>query len=120
MSSPQEGTEQVEDAFPVAVPLNDPPERTPTTLSHKAFRQLCIQFGIAEADALLPEINDTADMPPHGFVAVNRQMCSSGAIPHSMTVFENFFSDYLFPLFNYTPTATPSCWDCVCLSLIHI
>ena len=81
MSSPQEGTEQAEDVFPVAIPLNDPPERTPTTLSHKAFRQLCIQFGIAEADALLPETNDTADRPPHGFVAVNRQMCLSGAIP---------------------------------------
>src|SRR5574338_416053 len=81
MSSPQEGIEQVEDTFPVAVPLNDPPERTSTTLSHKVFRQLCIQFGIAEADAFLPGINDTADRPPHGFVAVNRQMCLSGAIP---------------------------------------
>ena len=81
MASHQEDMEPTGEAFPIATPLNDPPERTPTTLSHKIFRQLCTQFGIAESDALLPGVNDTADRPPHGFVAVNRQMCLSGAIP---------------------------------------
>src|SRR5574338_1367304 len=81
MTSQQEDLEIAGESFPIATPLIDPPERTSTTLSHKVFRQLCIQFGIAEADALLPEINDTTDRPPRGFVAVNRQMCLSGAIP---------------------------------------
>ena len=81
MESQQEDLEIAGESFPIATPLIDPPERTSTTLSHKVFRQLCIQFGISEADALLPGSNDTADRPPLGFVAVNRQMCSSGAIP---------------------------------------
>ena len=72
---------QAEDVFPMANPLVDPPERTPTTLNQRVFNQLRIQFGIAEADALLPGPNDTADRPPLGFIAVNRQMCLSGAIP---------------------------------------
>ena len=74
MSSQEEITEQSEGVFPIANPLDNPPERTPTTLSQRAFNQLCIQFGIAEADAILPGPNDTADRPPLGFVAVNRQM----------------------------------------------
>src|SRR5574338_1362429 len=81
MTSQQEDLELAGETFPIATPLNDPPERTPTTLSQKVFRQLCTQFGIAESDALLPGVNDTADRPPHGFVAVNRQMYLSGAIP---------------------------------------
>ena len=81
MTSQQEEIGQAEEAFPIANPLNDPPERASTTLNHRVFSQLCIQFGIAEADAQLPGINDTADRPPHGFIAVNRQMCLNGAIP---------------------------------------
>ena len=61
--------------------MDNPPERTPTTLNQRVFNQLCIQFGIAEADALLSGLNDTADRPPLDFIAVNRQMCLSGAIP---------------------------------------
>ena len=82
MSSQQEESMgQAEDVFPMANPLVDPPERTPTTLNQRVFNQLRIQFGIAEADALLPGPNDTADRPPLGFIAVNRQMRLSGAIP---------------------------------------
>ena len=81
MTSQQEETGPVGEAFPIANPLIDPPERTPTSLTHRVFSLLCTQFGIAETDALFPGANDTADRPPLGFVAVNRQMCLSGAIP---------------------------------------
>jgi hypothetical protein len=80
-SQQEEPMGQAEDVFPVANLLDNPPERTPTTLNHRVFTQLLTQFGIAEADALLPGPNDTADRPPSGFIAVNRQMCLSGAIP---------------------------------------
>ena len=72
---------QEEETFPIAVPIENPPERTPTTLNQRVFNQLRIQFGIDDADTLFPGPNDTADNPPYGFVAVNRQMCLSGAIP---------------------------------------
>ena len=81
MTSQQGETESAEETFPIATPLVNPPERISTTLTYKVFRQLCALFGIAEADAILPERSDTADIPPSGFVAVNRQMCTSGAIP---------------------------------------
>jgi len=67
--------------FPMTNPIANPPERTPTTLNHRAFSQLCFQFGIREADALLPEKDQFADIAPLGFVIVNKQMCSHGAIP---------------------------------------
>ena len=81
MSCQEEIIEQVEGVFPIANLVDNPPERTSTTLSQRAFNQLRIQFGITEADALLPGPNDTADRPPLGFIAVNRQMCLCGAIP---------------------------------------
>ena len=75
----------------MAGPLVNPPERTPTTLSYRVFNQLRAQFGIVEADAILPGPNDFADSPPFGFVAVNRQMCLCGAIPP----FNNFLQQLL-------------------------
>ena len=78
---PEELIEHVEGAFPVAIPLENPPERTPTLLKQRVLNQLCVQFGIAEAEVLLPGPNDFADRPPSGFVAINRQMCLSGVIP---------------------------------------
>ena len=80
-SHQEEPMGQAEDVCPVAIPIDNPPERTSTALNQRVFNQLRVQFGIAEADALLPGPNDTADRPPLGFVAVNRQMCLSGAIP---------------------------------------
>ena len=62
-------------------PIANPPERTPTTLNQRTFSQLCFQFGIREMDARLPEEGQFADIAPLGFVTVNRQMCSHGAIP---------------------------------------
>jgi len=85
---------RAEDVFPVANLLDNPPERTPTTLNQRVFTQLLTQFGIAEADALLPGPNDTADRPPSGFIAVNRQMCLSGAIPP----FNDFLRQFLLRL----------------------
>ena len=81
MSQQEEMIEHAEGVFPIAIPLENPPERTPTLLKQRALNQLCVQFGIAEAEVLLPGPNDSADRPPYGFVAINRQMCSSGAIP---------------------------------------
>ena len=72
-------------------PLVNPPERAPTSLSYKVFRQLCAQFGIVESDAILPERNNTADIAPSGFVTINRQMCLSGGIPP----FNDFFQQLL-------------------------
>ena len=72
---------QAEETFLIAVPIENPLERTSTILTPRAFIQLRTQFGFAENDALLPGPNDTADSPPPGFIAVNRQMCLSGAIP---------------------------------------
>ena len=106
-SHQEEGVVPTGEALPMAGPLVNPPERTPTTLSYRVFNQLRAQFGIVEADAILPGPNDFADSPPFGFVAVNRQMCLCGAILLS-TVFSNkSFADWLFLLFNCTPTATP-------------
>ena len=93
-SQQEEPMGQAEDVFPVANLLDNPPERTPTTLNQRVFNQLLIQFGIAEADALLPGPNDTADRPPSGFIAVNRQMCLSGAIPP----FNDFLQQFLLRL----------------------
>ena len=72
-------------------PLVNPPERAPTSLSYKVFRQLCAQFGIVESDAILPERNNTADIAPSGFVTINRQMCLSGGI----LPFNDFFQQLL-------------------------
>ena len=72
-------------------PLVNPPERAPTSLSYKVFRQLCAQFGIAESDAILLERSNTADIAPPGFVTVNRQMCLSGGVPP----FNDFFQQLL-------------------------
>ena len=80
-SHQEEVVAQAGETFPTAVPIVNPPERSPATLTQRAFNQLRIQFGLAESDALLPGPNDTADNPPHGFVVVNRQMCLNGAIP---------------------------------------
>lgn len=62
-------------------PITNPPERTPTTLNQSSLSQLCYQFGIREGDAQLLEDGQFADIPPLGFVTVNRHMCSHGAIP---------------------------------------
>ena len=70
-----------EETFPIAVPIENPPERTSTILTPRMFIQIRTQFGFAESDVLLPGPSDTADNPPYGFVAANRQMCLSGAIP---------------------------------------
>jgi len=66
-----------------------PPERASTSLTQRDLSRLCYQFGIREADALLPTIDQYADIAPVGFVTVNRQMCSHGAIPP--------FNDFLAP-----------------------
>ena len=94
MTSQQGETEPAEETFPITTPLVNPPERISTTLTYKVFRQLCTLFGIAEADAILPERSDTADIPSSGFVAVNRQMCTSGAIPP----FNDFLQRFLLRL----------------------
>ena len=60
--------ERADEVFPMADPLENPPERVSTTLNQWAFSQLCIQFGIAEADALLPGVNGTTDRLPPGFI----------------------------------------------------
>ena len=93
-SQQEEPMGQAEDVFPVANLLDNPPERIPTTLNQRTFNQLCVQFGIDDADALLPGPNDTADRPPLGFVAVNRQMCLNGAIPP----FNDFLQQFLLRL----------------------
>ena len=80
-SHQEEGAVPTGEALPMAGPLVNPPERTPTSLSYRVFNQLRVQFGILEADAILPGPNDSADSPPFGFVAVNRQMCLCGANP---------------------------------------
>ena len=68
----EEGVAQAEETFPIAIPIENPPERSPTILTPRAFLQLRTQFGFAENDVILPGPNGTADSPPHGFVAVNR------------------------------------------------
>ena len=80
-SHQEEMAAQEEETFPVALPIENPPERTPTILTPRAFTQLRTQFGFTESDVLLPGPSDTADNPPRGFIAINRQMCLSGAIP---------------------------------------
>ena len=94
MTSQEEVVGRAREVFPIANPLDDPPERIPTTLNQRVFSQLCTQFGIAEMDALLPGLNDTADRPPLGFIAVNRQMCLNGAI----TPFNDFLQMLLLRL----------------------
>jgi len=93
-SHQEEPMGQAEDVFPVAIPIDNPPERTSTTLNQRVFNQLRVQFGIDDADILLPGPNDTADRPPLGFVAVNRQMCLNGAIPP----FNDFLQQFLLRL----------------------
>lgn len=62
-------------------PIRSPPERIPTTLNQRSLGQLCYQFGIRAGDAQLPTESQFADLPPQGFVSVNKHMCSHGAIP---------------------------------------
>ena len=57
----EEIVDRTDEVFLIADPLDNPPERVPTSLNQRTFNQLCIQFGIAEADALLPRVTDTAD-----------------------------------------------------------
>jgi len=45
------------EVFPVSNPITSFPERTETTLTQRAFGQLIFQFGIREADELLPGKN---------------------------------------------------------------
>ena len=73
--------------FPSARIIQNPPERTPTTINQKAVTQYCTQHGIPETDALLPTPEQYADSPPTGYVTVNRFMLSLGAIPP--------FNDYI-------------------------
>ena len=47
-SQEEDATVQTGEATVLPAPLVNPPERAPTTLSYKVFRQLCGQFGIAE------------------------------------------------------------------------
>jgi len=60
------------ETFPMTNPIENPPERTSTTLNQRAFSQLCFQFGIREADARLSEKDQFADIAPLVFVTVNR------------------------------------------------
>jgi len=80
-SGSQASGSDANEIFPMTNPIANPPERTPTTLNHRAFSQLCFQFGIREADARLLEKDQFADIAPLGFVTVYKQMCSHGAIP---------------------------------------
>ena len=77
------------DTFPMTSLIQNPPERTPTKISQRSFEQLRFQFGIRAEDALLPSNTQTADMPPPGFISVNRLMCSYGAIPPFNPFLEN-------------------------------
>jgi len=79
------------EAFPITNPITSPPERVETTLTQRAFGQLTFQYGIREADALLPGKNQFADIAPSGFVTVNKQMCSHGAVPP----FNDFLGTFL-------------------------
>ena len=69
------------DTFPMTNLIQTPPERTPTKLSQRSLVQLCYQFGIRAGDAQLPTESQFADVPPQGFISVNKHMCSHGAIP---------------------------------------
>lgn len=80
-SGSQASSSNVSETFPMTNPIRNPPERTPTTQNQRSLSQLCYQFGIREGDAQLPKEGQFADMPPPGFVTVNRHMCSHGAIP---------------------------------------
>ena len=80
-SGDQASSLNVSETLPVTNPIANPPERTATSLNKRSLSQLRHQFGIREEDALLPEKGQFADIPPPGFVTVNRQMCSHGAIP---------------------------------------
>ena len=93
-SQEEDATVQTGEATVLPAPLVNPPERVPTTLSYKVFRQLCAQFGIAESDAILPARSNTADIAPSGFVTVNRHMCLSGGVPP----FNDFFQQLLHQL----------------------
>ena len=57
--------EPAHDILTIPDPLVNPPERTKTSLSYRALRQLCVQFGISEEEVRLPGEVDFADSPPH-------------------------------------------------------
>ena len=50
----EEVVAQAGEIFQTVVPIENPPERTSTILTPRAFIQLRTQFGFAENDALLP------------------------------------------------------------------
>jgi len=77
--------------FPITNPIMSPPERASTSLTQRDLSRLCYQFVIREADALLPTKDQYADIAPAGFVTVNRQMCTHGAIPP----FNDFLATFL-------------------------
>jgi len=70
-----------EEIFPTTNPISSPLERASTALTQRDLSRLCFQFGIREADALLPRKDQFANIAPLGFVTVNRHMYSHGAIP---------------------------------------
>ena len=77
--------------FPIPKPLTNLPERVKTSLSYRALRLLCAQFGISEEEVRLPGEAEFADNPPSGYVAINMHMCLNGAIPP----FNAFLEDLL-------------------------
>jgi len=90
-SGSQASGSNVGETFPITIPITNPPERAPTSLTQRDLSRLCYQLGIREADALLPTNDQRADIAPAGFVTVNRQMCSHGAIPP----FSDFLASFL-------------------------
>lgn len=81
-------SEPFPDTFPTTNLIQTPPERTPTELSQRSLVQLCYQLGIRLEDAQLPTEQQTADLPPPGFISVNKHMCSHGAVPPFNTFLE--------------------------------
>jgi len=90
-SGSQASGSNAEETFPITNPISSPPEGASTTLTQRDLSRLFFQFGIREADALLPGKDQFADIAPLGFVTVNRQMCSHGAIPP----FNDFLATFL-------------------------
>jgi len=90
-SGSQASGSEASETFPITNPIASPPERTATTLTQRAFSQLCFQFWICEADARLQKKYQFADIAPLCFVTVNKQMRSHGAIPP----FNSFLATFL-------------------------
>jgi len=90
-SGSQASGSDAEETFPITNPISSPPERASTALTQRDLSRLCFQFGIREADALLPGKDQFADIAPLSFVTVNMHMCSHGAIPP----FNDFLGSFL-------------------------